>query len=115
MFYRFVQAICINREINHVNAQNPRTGGYSFSKAGTTAAGNIGRPTTRDLYVQAFSKTLPAITNKLIDHYEKNWDTISNIKGLFLFTLTLSRKVNFIHGGVKNVQDNLNEYVRVSV
>lgn len=74
-FYSYVEAVDVNHNLASVVPK--------FEVVGRETAkqnSKVGRVTTRDLLVGAFSKTLPGVTNELISFCRKEKDKIYRYK-----------------------------------
>lgn len=67
---RYVEAVDINYNLS---TKLPK---YGIIGNDTTKQNSNGRTTTRDLLVNAFSKTLPSVTNELINFCRKERDKL---------------------------------------
>lgn len=71
-FRRYVEAIDLNHNMGSVLPKHGIIGNNTTKQETSTG----GRTTTRDLLVNAFSKTLPNVTNELITFCRKERDKI---------------------------------------
>lgn len=75
--FRYVEAIDVNHKLSLVAPKHTVVGNDT-----TVKKPGVGRTTTRDLLVNAFSKTLPNVTNDLINFCRKEKNKIRFSQGL---------------------------------